>query len=234
MISEFNKRKLRFVVLPTRLYPASKKKDSHEAYACWKRVWGQAFSEEMNVKDTLYSDYYLKQSHVAALFHGDIAVGLTTLNFLELDDQKYLDDSFFKVWPEDAIHKVKTEFHSILACCNVTLDFKFRQHALGISAKDLLLAMQLHYLKATQHDAIVSAVRLEKGMEKASYRTGAYALAKGLPYTIAGQMVDIVCWTKNLNLDCLQPEIKELAQYLWLNSSEIIDLNYYQGEKHVG
>lgn len=225
MISEFNKRKLRFAVYPIRFAPKDKKQELQKLYHCWRSVWSDALSKEMNVKDILFADNYSRQSHVAALFHGEEPVGLTTLNWMDLSDDLYLDDSFFKVWPKDAIECLKQEAKTIMTCCNVTLNFKFRQNALGISCKDLLLSLLVQYLKASSVDAIVAAVRLEKSMEKAAYRTGASPIYRDLPYTIPGQRVDLVCWLRNLELKKLDPEILSLSNDIWNHSQ--------QGERYV-
>lgn len=220
MISEFNKRKLRFAVYPIRFAPLDKAAEMHKLYHCWRKVWSEALTSEMNVKEFLYADNYSRQSHVAALFHGEDPVGLTTLNWMDLTDDLYLDDSFFKVWPKDAIEGLKQEAKTIMTCCNVTLNFKYRQNALGVSGKDLLLALLVQYLKASSIDAIVAAVRLEKSMEKAAYRTGAFPIYKDLPYTIPGQRVDLVCWHKNLDLKKLDPDIKKLSEDIFSNSQQ--------------
>jgi hypothetical protein len=232
-MSEFIEKKLRFLVSPTRFYPEHLKADMDSAYKCWRSVWGQALTEEMNVKDALYADNFSRQSHVAVLFYGDEPFALTTLNFMNLNDPLYQDDSYFKVWPLDAVAKLKADSTNIMTCCNVTLNFKFRKNSFGVSGKDLMLAMLVQYLKASELDSIVAAVRLEKGMEKASYRTGAASIQRDLPYSIPGQRVDLVIWKKNLDLSHLDPEIKKLSQAIWTNSSVIVERQFFQGEKHV-
>lgn len=230
---DFNKKKLRFIVAPTRFFPESIRPEMDKAYEAWRNVWGHALSEEMNVRDYLYSDNYSRQSHVAALFYGDELFGLVTLNYMNIEDRIYKDDSYFKVWTADALQKLHRSSKEIMTLCNVTLNFRFRKNAIGLSGKDLLLLMTVHYLKSQQLDAIVAAVRLEKSMEKSAYRTGAFAFAKDLPYSIPGQRVDLVCWNKEIDFSKLDPTIAELAEYIWKNSSIIVDQKYQQGEKHV-
>lgn len=230
---EFNKRKLRFVVSPTRFFDPSLEKDMKAAYEGWRSVWGQALTEEMNVKDPLYSDNYSRQSHVAALFYGDELFGLVTLNYMNLSEKIYQEDSYFKVWTPDSRKILQAQSTHIMTLCNVTLNFRFRQNAIGISGKDLLLLMAVYYLKSQKFDGIVAAVRLEKAMEKSAYRTGAIPLAKDLAYSIPGQRVDLVLWRKEIDLEKLDPELTNLATHIWFNSTIFSELNFQPGEKHV-
>lgn len=221
-------RRLRFVVSPTRFYPPHLEADMTMAYRCWKNVWREAFLEEMNLKEKLYSDNFIRQSHVAVLFLGDEPFALTTLNEMNLDKIIYRDDSFFRTWSPEALTDLRSHSRNILACCNVTLNFQFRKKSQGISGKDLMLAMLVQYLKHNPFDSIVAAVRIEKGMDKASYRTGAIALSRNVPYSIPGQRVDLVCWRKDLDLSGLDPDIRLISDYVWKNST-----NTFQGELYA-
>lgn len=226
------KRRLRFLIMPTRFVPSAHEKDLASAYALWKEVWDFACKQEMNV-DPMYSDTFTRQSHVAVLFHHDEPIVLTTLNHLELDLRMDTDDSYFRVWPEIAIKKLKQEASTIYTCGNLALNFNFRRGALGVSGKDLIFAILVHYLKYSNADAMVAAVRLEKGMEKAAYRTGATAIQRDLPYSIPGQRVDLVSWHRSLNTSRLEPEIQNLAKWIWMNRSQIFEREIYQGDKNV-
>lgn len=226
------KRRLRFVVMPTRFVPAENENDLRIAYSLWKEVWDHACKEEMNC-DPLFSDVFTRQSHVAVLFHLNEPVVLTTLNLLDLNLRMDQDDSYFKVWPAIAVKALKQEANTIYSCGNLALNFNYRKGSLGISGKDLIFAILVHHLKYSKADAMVAAVRLEKGMEKAAYRTGAKAIAKDLPYSIPGQRVDLVSWHRNLNVNKLDPEVQELAKWIWLNRSQIIERQSNQGVKHV-
>lgn len=151
----------------------------------------------MGVPGPLYSDSFTSQDYVAAIFYQDQIAGMCTLKSYDLGDQISLDDSYFKVWPLNVLNKFKIMNRHVLACCNLAITYEFRRNAMNVSWKDLLFVMVGHYLKESRYSAIVSTVRLEKGMEKCAYRTGAIPLMRGLPYTIPGQSIDIVCWYKN-------------------------------------
>lgn len=226
------KRRLRFVIMPTRFVAEENEADLKMAYSLWKDVWDHACKEEMNC-DPLFSDVFTRQSHVAVLFHENEPIVLTTLNHFDLSLRMDQDDSYFKVWPPVAVKTLKKEARTIFSCGNLALNFNYRKGSLGISGKDLIFAILVHFIKYSQADAMVAAVRLEKGMEKAAYRTGATAIAKDLPYSIPGQRVDLVSWHRDLNINKLNPEVQELAKWIWLNRSQIIERKLHQGVKHV-
>jgi hypothetical protein len=110
--------------------------------------------------------------------------------------------------------RVRKEADSILACCNLALSYEFRQGALGVRWKDLMFAVLVQYIRQISVDAMVATVRLEKGMERAAYRTGAIALARDIPYSIPGRRIDIVLWQKNLSVSNLDPQINALVEHI--------------------
>jgi hypothetical protein len=223
---------LRFLIMPTRFVQPGIEKDLSSAYSLWKEVWDFACRQEMMI-DAMSSDVFTRQSHLAVLFHKEEPVVLTTLNFLKLNLRMDTDDSYFKVWPQEAMKILKEEASIIYTCGNLALNFNFRRGAIGVSAKDLIFAILVHFLKYSSADAMVAAVRLEKGMEKAAYRTGAHPIYTNLPYSIPGQRVDLVSWHRSLNVKNLDPEIQNLASWIWINKTHIFDPKNFQGEKNV-
>lgn len=233
MMNDLTLRKLRFVIMPTRFVPVKKNDDLNMAYSCWKEVWDFACKKEMNVMGPLYSDNFSRQSHVAVVFYNNEPMVLTTLNFLNLSSRMDLDDSYFSVWTKDSLDKLKENSSLIMTCGNLALNFNFRQGRLGVSGKDLVFALLVQYLKYSNRDSMVAAVRLEKGMERAAYRTGAYCLEADLPYSIPGQRVDLVCWHRTLDEKKIDSELNEVVKHIWLNSTELINVPSKQGVKDV-
>lgn len=221
-MNDFDKRKLRFVVMPTRFYPSHVHDDFQAAYHCWRQVWGHAFQEEMNLKDHLYSDNFTRKSHVMCLFFENDPLGVCTSNLLDLSLPQDLDDSYFKVFPEAVMEKLTRESQLVITCCNATINFEFRKGRLGISGLDLLFGMMIHYLKSTPADVILGTARLEKGVEKVCYRTAATCLAQNLPYTIPGQTIDLIGWYKNLDMSTWDPHLLEVTSFIWNNKTTII------------
>jgi hypothetical protein len=233
MISEFNKRQLRFLVIPTRDQDPVFKTDLDKAYECWKAVWSKALSEEMNVKDRLYSDNFTRQQLLAVVFYGNEPLCLATLNRYDLNSQKDLDDSYFKVWPSDILEKIKKDSNVVMASCHATVNFQFRKGQLGFSGIEFLCAMLVQYLKSTDINAIVCTPRREKRVQEACYRTGATLHAENLPYTIEGQMIDLITWYRWIDQDRWDSDIRELTHYVWENSTKIILPSPQQGKKNA-
>lgn len=233
MISEFNKRQLRFLVVPTRHQDPAYSSDISKAYECWKAVWSKALSEEMNVKERLYSDNFTRQELLAVVFYGDEPLCLATLNSFDLFSQKDLDDSYFKVWPEEVLAKIQTHSNIVMASCHATVNFKFRKGQLGFSGIEFLCAMLVQYLKSTDINTIVCTPRREKRVQEACYRTGAVLHKEDLPYTIEGQRIDLITWHSWIDQDRWDEDIRELTHYVWEHSTKIVKSQSQQGKKHA-
>lgn len=236
MSHEIDRSKLSFMIFPTRFPHPSYLREYQKAYECWHSIWNQALKEEMNVKEHLYSDNFTKQSHVAVIFYKEVPACLVTLNYFDLNDPVVMNDSYFKVWPEIASAKIKKEASNIMVCGNLSLCSDFRRNALGVSWKDLMFAFVVRHLKSSLFDSVVATVRLEKGMEKSAYRTGAHPIQRDLPYSIPGQRIDIVSWDRTLDETIIDKEIWSLVNFVWNNSSIIIETPstiQKQGEKYV-
>lgn len=224
---------LRFIIVPTRHYPDQFKAQCTEAYLSWKNIWSKVLTEEMNVGGVLHSDGFSRHSHLAMLYYGEELACMTTLNVLNLNDPVTLDDSYFQVWPETSLMRVRKEADSVLACCNLALSYQFRKGAMNVRWKDLMFAVLVQYINRISVGGMVATVRLEKGMHEAAYRTGAIAIARDIPYSIPGRRIDIVLWKKNLSVAGLDPEINALVDYICQNSLITYDYVVNQRIKHA-
>jgi len=231
---EVDRSKISLMIFPTRFPQPSYVQEYHKAYGCWRSVWNQALKEEMNVKEDLYSDNYTRQTHVLTVFYEGEVAGLMTLNYINLKDPVAMDDSYFKVWPEFTLMKLKKEARNIIVTGSFTVNFNFRKKFHGVCWKSLICAFLVRYLKSSSFDCAVATPRLEKSVEKICYGTGAHSLHKDLPYTIEGQRIDLVSWHRNLDETIIDSEIWALVNYVWENSSRIIKTSdLEQGEKNA-
>ncbi len=85
----------------------------------------------------------------------------------------------------------------------------------------------VQHLKSSNFDAMVGVARLEKGVEKAAYRTGADSLAQNLPYTIEGQRIDIVCWRRELDEGILDKKLQSIVKAVWNKSWNVTEGDKY-------
>lgn len=231
MINELDKRRLRMVISPTRFFHPSLAEDMESAYRCWKESWGHAFHKELNVQEQLYSDNFTRQSEVVAIFHGDHPLGLCTLNRFDLSCRQDLDDSYFKVWPGEVLGELRQRMKLVMSCCNATIDFKYRKNHLGFSGIDLLFSLIILYMKSTEIEGILGTARVEKKVPEACQRTAATFFARNVPFTIPDRFIDLICWERELDLNLWDPEMRELAEFIWNRSTKIFHSE--EGEKYA-
>lgn len=231
MINELDKRRLRFLVSPTRFFNHAISQDIEKAYQCWRETWGHAFQKEMNQTDHLYSDNFTRQSKVAVIFHGEHPLGVCTLNTFDLRLKQDLDDSYFKVWPDHVLDELKKDMNLVMSCCNASIDFKYRKNQLGFSGIDLLFSMIILYMKSTDIEGILGTARVQKKVPEACQRTAATFYAHNEPYTIPGQFIDLICWKRGLDVELWDPEMRELAEFIWKRSSNIYHSE--EGERYA-
>lgn len=234
MLDDFLKRKLELVLMPANYFSEDLEEMRLKAYDCWKEAWDLAFKKEMNFLEPLFSDGFKRQTTLAVVFYQGEPLVLSTLNHLRLESRIDRDDSFFKVWDHPTKELLYKEAREIIVCGNLVLNFKYRKNALGFSGKDLMFATLIHYLKTLSNvDAMVSVVRRDRGMEKSAYRTGAHPLITDQPFFIPGQRMDIVSWSKSLDLNLFDPTILELSRWIWMNNTKIFEDKIQKGVSHA-
>lgn len=207
--------KLKFHVSPM----SEKNEVLFKAYKCWKECWSQAYSKEMGLGDELFSDSFDDKDILTAVMYGGEIASFSTLKVFDLQNPIHLDHSYFSVWPKELIEQLKQEQGKIFATCNFTVSFNYRRHALGVSWKDLYCAAIAEYVKHSDFLFAVGTPRIEKGVNKSCERTGAVALAKDLPYSIEGQRIDIIRWSKDAD-NLKDPVLKELVLSMNIGGSK--------------
>lgn len=167
----------------------------NEVYGHWRDLWSKTFEQEFNDGNFLYSNEFTRQDEVVALYYDGELAGLCCLRAVDFNEISTEHDSYFKKWPEITLHKLLKHGKRILICSQLTVTPAFRKNRLGISWKDLLVAVSARRLLETGCDAMVGAVRRMRGMEKATYRSGFIPLAQDLPY-LGQESVDLVAYLR--------------------------------------
>jgi hypothetical protein len=158
------------------------------AFDVWTDVWNEHLRERDNV-DHVYSDDFTRQDEIGALFHGWECVGMTGYRWVDLANPMSRDDSYFRVWPDEAIASACAKGTRVCVGSMLTVPRAWRR-ATGHSIKELLLALAIERFRRSDAETLVGTMRNDRSMDKLGYRLGFKPVARGLPFH--GGTVDLV------------------------------------------
>ena len=141
-----------------------------EAYRCWRATWCDAFVE-LKQRTELFSDDFSRQHEIGALFQHDECIALSFFRWVDLSVPMNRDDSYFRVWPEQAKNDACREGSLICVSSSFTLAAGYRRSNV-CSLKDVLVALIIERFLASDADAVVGTVRNNRGVDKLIYRNG--------------------------------------------------------------
>jgi hypothetical protein len=204
-------------------------------FDCWKNVWDSVYSKEMKIKKQMYSDDFLRQDHIVALFSDQKCAGLAMVRFTNFYLLPVQEDSYFRFWPKETLKLVSELSHRVAIASYFTVHPDFRQQNTGICMKTLLLSLFLENFKNSHSEIMITAARKKTSNEKLCSKLGSKILANDIPYLLEGEslseMTDLIYWEKN-SPALPTPELEFLKQSLWKNrvsliqTSEMEEVNY--------
>ncbi|MDP9151833.1 MAG: hypothetical protein M3O36_18075 [Myxococcota bacterium] len=172
-----------------------------EAYRCWSPAWEEHLCEREGVT-RVPSDDFTRQDEIGALFHEYECIGLTGYRWVDLSRKVHQDDSYFSVWPRDAIESVCADGSKVCIGNNLTVAAPWR-NAVGCSVKELLLALAIERFLKSDADVLVGTMRNDRGMHSLGYRLGFRPVAQGLVFH--GGPVDLVTFRRSAKRELLSP-----------------------------
>jgi hypothetical protein len=171
-----------------------------EAYNCWSNVWKTTLFE-LDKAEHVPSDEFTRQDEIGALFHDWECVGLMGYRTVDLASAMHRDDSYFRVWTEEARARATAKGTRMFIAGNLTVAVPWRR-ADGASVKELLLALAIERFKASGADALLGTTRNDRGMNDLGYRLGFGPLVRNV--TLHNVAVDLVAFfqdTERTRLD---------------------------------
>lgn len=192
-------------------------KTSHElraAHATWSSVWGSTF-KEFGSKEVLYSDGLTRQDEVMAIFHGIVCVGILCLRWLDFSKFDWSTDSYFKVWNDEDITKLRAHGERIMISTYLSVHESYRAKQVGFSFRDVILDLMVQRFLLTAGDSISGITRREKHVHSTCYDLGATKIREDIPYQNDRDRVDLlVFYRKDLKL-LTDPVIREWSDGLF-------------------
>src|SRR5690242_17295408 len=105
------------------------------AYECWKVNVTDGLRSERHFDRALElkSDNFYRHDEVIGLFQGKTAVGVFPCTWFALTRQAILDHSYFKVYPEHVVKRLKSESHQLMmGLGTLTVQMDWRKSVIGI------------------------------------------------------------------------------------------------------
>lgn len=210
---DFNQTDIELILLPGRCAPPELHEKYNKAYQCWRETW-LSYQGEMKQEQHLHSDGFTRQEEIMAIFYKEECVALIFCRHVDFTEAPTIHDSYFEVWPELALRKLRKDGEKILVFSQFTLNSKFRKAYLGLSWKDLLVGLCYERFIRSDCDAGATAARVQKHMEEAVYKVNGTPLFKNLPYHET-QSVDLVGFYHKTVCPSTVPGIATLSEALF-------------------
>jgi hypothetical protein len=224
-MENINPNDLKYVLLPGRHQNGAQKHRLYynAAYNLWKNVWSETLHELDNLS-TLYSDDFTRQDEIGAVFYRAKCVMLTFFRIVDLGVSSDREDSYFKVWPEQALNELTQYGSRIMIGSTITIDESVRGEKLGISAKDLLLGLVIKRFLDSPADAMTGTMRNNRGMNGCAFRHGAQLIKPELIQH--GVEVDLVGFYRNSVKPCGIEAVDDLVNRMWRNRLQLSSCNW--------
>ncbi|MBK9294411.1 MAG: hypothetical protein IPM57_08185 [Oligoflexia bacterium] len=183
-------------------------------YECWYSVWKDAFVE-LGVNKAMYSDCFTRQDYIGAIFYKNTCVALSFFRWTNATLPDFSQDSYFANWSSAHQKTLRSRGDKIIVCSYFTVHPMARSTKLGVSGKDLLMGMIVETFMNSKADGMTGAVRVNKSVNDAGYRWGAFKIDTDIPSGVGEATVDLIGFFKDYIAKFPAHELKELAKEIW-------------------
>jgi hypothetical protein len=206
----------RFELMPAKWNKHIDLKKYNQVFQCWHEQWQETLST-LQPGHQLYSDCFTRQDCIATLFYKEQCISLAFLRQIDLGVELNLKDSFFKFWTAAATEKIKLNYSAVYLCSNFTVHKDWRGAIGKIRIKKLLMGLILmHLQKQNDVEAILAAVRCDRGMHNLSYEFSARAIEQNVKSPF-NDFVDLVVYDRN-EIDLGDSFSKNLVEQIWMST----------------
>lgn len=203
---------LRVTTLPGSRPELAHVQDYNSAYAMWKLVWSDTF-KELDGADRIYSDDFCRTDEIICLFREQTCLAMGFMRWVNFNLESACEDSYFKVWPKEALQKLGSRGNNVIVCSNLTVHPLARGNKLGLPYKDVMVGLLVERLMESGADAMTGTMRVDRGMHKTTFQFGAELLLKNLVHH--GVPVDLVAFYPGQIVPSTDPLVAESVSALW-------------------
>lgn len=153
-----------------------------KSFQCWHDVWGDYYTSEHPSGHRLNSDEFTRQDDVLALFYKGECFGITFFKEVYWDDISAPLDSYFELWPNEAMEKLISRGKKISICSQFTVAKNFRGKTTDIQWKYVLFGFIMKRFLESEVNAMTGTMRVKRGMGRVSFEAGAVPLLTNVIY----------------------------------------------------
>ena len=217
-MNNLNSEGLKLYILPGNHPPGHLRDEYLECYKTWKAVWEEAATEIEGFSPKIYSNDFLRQDEIIAVFHGKNCASLSFWTELDMSLDVSNDDQYFQSWDLESIEKLRRTGERIGKNSYLTIPKIYRSWAkdVSISLKDLQVALFGYRFLESSCSAMVATTRNNRGMNLVCRRSGAVTVKSDVMQY--GSEVDLMTWSRKE----FYPEtsVSAFAQSLWINRTD--------------
>ncbi|MFM6927528.1 MAG: hypothetical protein ACKOX6_03650 [Bdellovibrio sp.] len=142
------------------------------AYSFWKTQW-HAFFAENQIAEHLVSDEFTRADSAGVLYYDDKIASIILFKERDLTLQCWLDDSYFKIWPEELLDKLAQDnFTKVMSAGYLTVHPLLRGDQFKPSLKNIMVALVGYHLTHTSSQAAICVTNNLKGVNGSTERSG--------------------------------------------------------------
>lgn len=182
-------------------------------YKCWREVWEPEYQEAGG--KPFFSDAFSRQDYIGALFHNGVCFAMSFFRWTQSDFPLMGQDSYFANWSSETREVLSSRGSRIIVCSYFTVHPYGRGKNLGISGKDLMMGILTETYMHSDADAMTGAVRVQRGVNGAGERWGAYTIEKDVPAGFADNTVDLIGFFKDHINSSAPHELQGIVEEIW-------------------
>lgn len=206
---------LNLVILPGKNPPDFLKFYYTKAYETWHAVWSEASAELEGFPSKLYSNDFIRQDEILAVFNDDDCTSLGFWTELDMTFLASRSDQYFQAWDEESLMEL-TKFGPYIgkySFFTVAKHYRTWSREVGISLTDLQVALFGYRLLESSCTAMTGTTRNNRKINLVCARGGAQLIKENILYY--GSEANLMAWYR----DTARPhiEVAHLAQKLWMN-----------------
>lgn len=182
------------------------------AYVLWRDAWTATFRELEGIT-RIDSDEFTRQDEIGVLVRDQSCVSVTGVRWLDLSRPTSIDDSYFRVWPEESLRRLAAARVGISSNTVVSPEWRgclleppARAAVQPMPLKQATIGMSLRRFASSAASVFVGVARNDRGMHRVAEGLNGHCIATIPVHGIAS---DIMLWTQEDVAD-LGPLIGEL------------------------